>query len=300
MNSYFHIRAVYSNLTPHYSRTLVNHRYQSHCTPRHKSDSRENFILCNIELADLFRTIVLISNPIFNSDNMDTSNPATSAQPEDNNQQQEDSNQRQEDSTQRQEDSLEDPDFIGLDFVASDMGGMIPLQVFKQSLFRVASDNYLTPERIERFPGRPLFVYGSLMLPYTLAEKMSDSDTPVTKLDAAKVALSMTIAGLQGYRQLKAPDGSIVAITNEEARPDDIVAGMIVFGVSDRQVQCLDRYHDGKYSREPVHVQMQVRCRPNCEELELRPALVNTYIWASDEKLAGMSPGKSLPVRIGV
>lgn len=228
-----------------------------------------------------------MSDPIFNSDNMDISNPATSAQPEDNNQQ--------------QEDSLEAPDFIGLDFVASDMGGMIPLQVFKQSLFRVASDNYLTPEGIERFPGRPLFVYGSLMLPYTLAEKMSDSDAPVTKLDAAKVALSMTLSGLQGYRQLKAHDGSIVAITNEEARPDDIVAGMVVFGVTDRQVQCLDRYHDGKYSREPVHVQMQVRCRPNCEELELRTALVNTYIWANDEEeLAGMSPSKSLPVRIGV
>lgn len=217
---------------------------------------------------------------------MATFNPAASAQPEN--------------STQQPEDTFQDADFIGLDFVASDMGGMIPLQVFKHSLFRVASDNYLTAERIERFPGRPLFVYGPLMLPYFLAEKMNDSDTPVTKRDAAKVALSMTPAGLSGFRQLKEADGSIVAITNEKAHLTDVVAGFVVFGVTDRQVQCLDRYHEGKYSREPVHVQIHVLCKPNGEELELRPASVNTYIWPSEEKQAGTSPGKSLAVRIAV
>lgn len=237
-------------------------------------------------LADLVRTIALISNPIFNSDYMATSNPATSAQPEN--------------STQQPEDKFQDADFIGLDFIASDMGGMIPLQVFKHSLFRVASDNYLTAERIERFSGRPLFVYGSLMLPYFLAEKINDSDTPVTKVEAAEVALSMTPAGLSGFRQLKEADDSIVAITNEKARSTDVVAGLVVFGVTDRQVQCLDRYHEGKYSREPVHVQIHVLSKTNGEELELRPASVSTYIWSSDEKLAGMSPGKSLVVRIAV
>lgn len=217
---------------------------------------------------------------------MATSNSATSAQPEN--------------STQQPEDNFQDADFIGLDFIASDMGGVIPLQVFKQSLFRVASDNYLTAKRIERFPGRPLFVYGSLMLPYFLAEKMNDSDTPVTKRDAAKVALSMTPAGLSGFRQLKEADDSIVAITNERARSTDIVAGLVVFGVTDKQVQCLDRYHEGKYSREPVNVQIRVLCKPDGEELELRPVSVNTYIWPSDEKLAGMSSGKSLAIRINV
>lgn len=232
---------------------------------------------------------------------MATSNPATSAQTADSIQEPEDSIQEPEDSTQEPEDIFaQDPDFIDLDFIASDMGGTIPLQVFKQSLYRVASDNYLTPGRIERFPGRPLFVYGSLMLPYSLAERMNDSDSPVTKLSAAKVALSMTLAGLQGYRQLKGPDDSVIAITNEGAGSDDIVPGMVVFGVTDRQLQFLDRYHDDKHTREPVHVQMHVRCRPNGEELELRPALVNTYIWASNEKLAGMSTGESLPVPIGV
>lgn len=232
---------------------------------------------------------------------MATSNPTTSAQPEDSIQgpgdsiqQQDDSTQQQEDSSQEQVDSLEDPDFIGLDFVASDMGGVISLPVFKQSLFRVASDNNLTAERIERFPGRPLFVYGSLMYPYTLAERMHDSETPVTKLDAAKVALSMTLAGLKGYRELKGPDGSVVAITDEGAGSDDIVPGVVVFGVTGRQVQCLDRYHNGKYSREPVNVQIHVRSQPNGEKLELKIVLVHTYIWASDEKLAGMSSGKSL------
>lgn len=240
----------------------------------------------DIELAGLFRTITLISNPIFKSDDMATSNPATSVQPEY--------------STQQPEDNFQGADFIGLDFVASDMGGMIPLQVFKHSLFRVASDNYLTAERIERFPGRPLFVYGSLMLPYLLAEKMNDSDTPVTKRDTAKVTLSMTPAGPSGFRQLREADDSIVAITNEKAHSTDVVAGLVVFRVTDRQVQCLDRYHKGKYSREPVQVQIHVLCKPNGEELELRPASVNTYIWPSDDKLAEMSPGKSLAVRIAV
>lgn len=203
-------------------------------------------------------------------------------------------------STQQPQVQFQDAEFIGLDIVASDMGGMIPLQVFKHSLFRVASENYLTAERIERFPGRPLFVYGSLMLPYFLAEKMNDSDTPVTNLDAAKVALSMTPAGLSGFRQLKEADDSIVAITNEKASSSDLVAGSVVFGVTDRQVQCLDRYHEGKYSREPVDVQIHVLCKPNGDELEVRPASVSTYIWPSDEKLAVMSPGKSLAVRIAV
>lgn len=213
---------------------------------------------------------------------MATSNPAASVLPEI--------------STQQPQVQFQDADFIGLDIVASDMGGMIPLQVFKHSLFRVASDNYLTAERIERFSGRPLFVYGSLMLPYFLAEKMNDSDTPVTKLDAAKVALSMTPARLSGFRQLKEADDSIVAITDEKASSSDVVAGLVVFGVTDRQVQCLDRYHEGKYSREPVDVQIYVLCKPNGDEVEVRPASVSTYIWPSDEKLAVMSPGKSLAV----
>lgn len=237
-------------------------------------------------LADLVRTLQVISNAFFTSDDMATSNSATAAQPEN--------------STQQPEDNVQDADFIDLDFIASDMGGMIPLHVFRHSLFRVASDNYLTAGRIERFPGRPLFVYGSLMLPYFLAEKMNDSDTPVTKRAAAKVALSMTPGGLHGFRQLKEADGSIVAITNERACPTEVVAGLVVFGVTDGQVRCLDRYHEGKYSREPVHVQIRVRSKADGEELELRPAWVSTYIWSSDEKLVGMSPGKSLVGRTAV
>lgn len=283
---FLHIRAAYSDLKSYYLRTCLCNSQVSdslHTVTRAVAEK----LYPNIEPADLIRTI---SNPILNSDDMAASNPATStsAKPENNTQQ-------PEDSTQQQVDSLEDPDFIGLEFVASDMGGVIPLQVFKQSLFRVASDNYLTPKRIERFPGRPLFVYGSLIYPYSLAESMHDLETPVTKFDAAKVALSMTPAGLQGYRQLKGPDDSIVAITNEGAGSDDIVPGMVVFGVTSKQVQCLDRHHNGKYSREPVHVETHVRCHPNGEELEMKIALVHTYIWVSDEKLAVMSPGKSLP-----
>lgn len=63
---------------------------------------------------------------------------------------------------------------------------------------------------------------------------MHSLGTPIAKLDAAKVALSMTPAGLPGHRQLKAPDDSIVAITNEEALWTDIVPGSVVFSVIDR------------------------------------------------------------------
>lgn len=171
------------------------------------------------------------------------------------------------------QDEASEPIIINKDSLGDDQGDDLGDDLGRYPVsYRVALNNrldiYQIGELIKRSP-IPLFVYGSLQLPELVVAQFSSSDT-ITELALAQ---NMVPGKLFGYTLFAQRIGNFPAILDTE-NPEDVVTGMVIFGMSEGQRQRLDRYEGGWYSREMVNVNIPLS---SGEHIDI---LVFAYIWA--------------------
>ena len=124
--------------------------------------------------------------------------------------------------------------------------------------YRSALENRLTRSKLASLQstGKPLFVYGSLMLPSQVARILGNSALTPT------IAARMTPATLSHHERLAVqgcPFPAVVASVsaNPAARPKR-VEGLLLCGLSERQREMIDYHEGGLYVSVPTSVEIEI------------------------------------------
>lgn len=141
--------------------------------------------------------------------------------------------------------------------------------------FKMAQRNRISYVDMRGFLKRSpvnVFVYGSLQLPREIALSINKSKIFHDDEDIG-FAMRMTPATLLGHRVYAVRDCIFPAIL-DDGTEDDVVEGMVMFGLDEGERQCLDRREGGWYSREERRVYIRME---SGEEQVIR---AHVYIWA--------------------
>ena len=137
----------------------------------------------------------------------------------------------------------------------------------------IARTNIFTPSQLTTYlSSRPIFVYGSLMLPSLLVGVINRS-SPSSDSDSDRVIASqMTPAVLQDYVRLPVRHVHYPAVIpcqrlgqgqssigdGDGGKGKGKVEGFLVFGLTPREKLRIDRYEAGLYTLEEVCVEVEV------------------------------------------
>ena len=144
--------------------------------------------------------------------------------------------------------------------------------------YNVAKNNLLTREQIDEYEvesSTAVFVYGSLMLPNLAVRRIKDS---ATEADEMEVAGRMTRATLKGFRR-HAVRHTVFPAVLDNGSEEDTVEGMVLFGLTESELQRLDRFESGIYFRVEVAVNIELQDGDSIE------CFVQAYVFARDENL---------------
>ena len=143
---------------------------------------------------------------------------------------------------------------------------------------------YFTAEEVDTFVNKlikPLFVYGSLMIPAIVAHVIDGVSGPV---DEDKIKSLITPATLHGFRRFGRKNCKFPAAL--DGFPGSSVRGLVLFGLTSGQRGRIDGYERGLYSRETHDVTITL------ESGEEHIIDADVYIWAGDRELLTESKGK--------
>ena len=118
----------------------------------------------------------------------------------------------------------------------------------------MAEGNHFTAEEVKDFVGRsvkPLFVYGSLLVPAIVAHLVDNLDCPV---DEDKIQSPTTAATLTGFRRFSRKNSIFPAVL--DGFPASSVKGLVLFGLTSSQRGRIDGFEGGVYSRETNDVKI--------------------------------------------
>jgi len=120
-------------------------------------------------------------------------------------------------------------------------------------LFNIALNNRFTVDELDTLlsSGRkPLFVYGSLMVPTVVTRVINAEDKEV-------VARNMTPALLTNYKRLAVTWADFPALVLDLS-PGSSVHGLLLFGLTDDQRRRIESYESGLYYLTEVKVKIEV------------------------------------------
>lgn len=121
----------------------------------------------------------------------------------------------------------------------------------------------------------PLFVHGPLRLPNILAQVLYGS--LATMAEEFMLASNMTPGALT-HHQVYTLDRGIFSAMLDNGTDEDVAHGLLIFGLTERQCQRIDRYTGGRFSREERQVEIIVA------ERESRTINAHAYIWRGDRE----------------
>ena len=150
--------------------------------------------------------------------------------------------------------------------------------------YRSALENRLTRSKLASLQsaGKPLFVYGSLMLPSQVARVLGNGSLTPT------IAARMTPATLSYHERLAVhgcPFPAVVAsVSADPAVRPKRVEGLLLCGLSERQRNMIDYYEGGLYVSVPASVEIEVveeDSAGNAVESQREMIMVDAvvYIW---------------------
>lgn len=144
--------------------------------------------------------------------------------------------------------------------------------------YSIAKNNQLTRQQIEEYENESstaVFVYGSLMLPNLAVRRLKDSVTEADELDLAQ---RMTPATLKRFRRHAVRDMVFPAIIDCDGE-QDIVEGMVIFGLTGEELGRLDRFEAGLFARIEVSITIDLQDGTQFEHF------VQVYLFAQDIRL---------------
>ncbi|KAI9776268.1 MAG: hypothetical protein M1839_000502 [Geoglossum umbratile] len=119
---------------------------------------------------------------------------------------------------------------------------------------------------------RPLFVYGSLLIPHLL---QSASGYETSMIDLMHKATGAT---LYGYRRHALSNVIFPAIV---PNPEGIVSGAVVVGLSDEEKEAVKRFEGEMYDKVEVEVEVEMAIGEEFGALVMKTETVkaDTYVW---------------------
>jgi cation transport regulator ChaC len=142
--------------------------------------------------------------------------------------------------------------------------------------YKIALSNRLTWSELETYlTNTPMviFAYGSLQLPHELALCLNE-DKAYRDDEDVGYALRMTPGKLTHHRVYAIRDRIFPGVL-DDGTEDDVVDGMVIFGLVEAERQRLDRREGGWYSREERQIAIRMASGDE-ENIE-----ANVYIWAA-------------------
>ena len=141
--------------------------------------------------------------------------------------------------------------------------------------FQHALNNLFTSSQVDALlsAAKPLFVYGTLMLPAKITRVISDAEQLTINIDAMAIAENMMPALLTNYERL-ATIGAIFPAIVPSTRPEHIVEGLVIFGLTPTQRDYIDWYEANHYNLESVKIEISLA--PDGK----RTIDADTYVWA--------------------
>lgn len=144
--------------------------------------------------------------------------------------------------------------------------------------WHLARSTRFTKEEVDEFLSSgspPLFVYGPLQLPNILAQVLYGGSATVA--EEFMLASHMTQGALT-HHQVYTLDHDIFPAMLDNGTDEDVAHGLLIFGLTERQRQRIDRYKGGRFSREERDVEIIIAGR------ESRMIGAHAYIWRGDRE----------------
>ena len=138
-------------------------------------------------------------------------------------------------------------------------------------------EQYFTTEEIASFtskPIKPLFVYGSLMVPAILSLAINITNDPINPQPSDTPSTPSTLAGFQRFL---IKDSIFPAVL--DGFPNSTVNGLVLFGLTSLQRGRIDNFEGGLYSRETWDVTITLA---SGEEVVID---ADVYVWGRDSSL---------------
>ena len=126
--------------------------------------------------------------------------------------------------------------------------------------FQRALDNRLTSSQLDALlsSSKPIFVYGTLMLPTTVARIIYDRERNASHRDAMAIADKMTPAILNKHERLAVRGAAFPAIVPSTSL-EHTVTGLVILGLTPEQRGYIDWYEAGLYNLENAKVEVNVK-----------------------------------------